>query len=96
MRNKKQNKLKFKLFSRFFFCFILTAIFPITLKVSAQTVPSGTIQPNKDLDLTKSHHLVMAYELSTGEFSRLRIEPFFQYLYDVPVMDGTSFSMIMC
>ena len=36
----------------------------------------------------------MAYELSTGEFSRLRIEPFFQYLYDVPVMDGTSFSMI--
>jgi len=35
----------------------------------------------------------MAFEAATGNFSRLRIEPFYQRLFDVPVIDGTSFSM---
>ena len=66
---------------------------PIGYYLAQQTGPMGITQPNKNLDLTKSHHLVMAYELATGEFSRLRVEPFIQYLYDVPVIDRSSFSM---
>ena len=66
---------------------------PIGFYLAEQIVPTGTVQPNKDLELTKAHHLVMAYEMETGDFSRLRIEPFYQRLYEVPVIDRTSFSM---
>jgi hypothetical protein len=66
---------------------------PIGFYLAQQNLPSGIVQPNKNLDFTKAHHLVMAYEVKTGEFSRLRIEPFYLYLYDVPVIGGTSFSM---
>jgi hypothetical protein len=66
---------------------------PIGYYLAWQTGPSGTTQPNLNLGLTKAHHIVMAYEMATGDFSRLRIEPFYQRLYNVPVIDGTSFSM---
>ncbi len=66
---------------------------PIGFYLAQQNTPSGIVQPNRDLDFTKAHHFVLAYELITGESSRLRIEPFYQYLYDVPVIDGSSFSM---
>ncbi len=66
---------------------------PIQFYLAQQTLPTGIVQPNKNLTFTKAQHWVMAYEIATGEFSRLRIEPFYQYLYDVPVIKGTSFSM---
>jgi hypothetical protein len=67
---------------------------PIGFYLAQQALASGIVQPNKNLDFTKAQHLVMAYEITTGAFSRLRIEPFYQFLYDVPVIDGTSFSMM--
>lgn len=49
---------------------------------------------NKKLDFSKAHHIVLAYDrqLSTDLF--LKIEPYFQYLYDIPVEPGTSFSIV--
>jgi hypothetical protein len=67
---------------------------PIGFYFAQQQSQSGSVQPNRNVKLTKSHHLVMAYEMTTGEFSRLRIEPFYQYLYDVPVIPRSSFSML--
>jgi hypothetical protein len=61
--------------------------------MARQQGPSGVVRPNSNLGLTRAHHLVLAYELSTGKFSRLRIEPFYQKLFNVPVIPGTSFSM---
>ncbi len=49
---------------------------------------------NKDLDFTKAHHLSLCYDLSLNENLHLRIEPYFQWLYDVPVVEGSTFSMI--
>ena len=50
---------------------------------------------NKDLDFTKAHHFSLAYDWSMNENTHLRIEPYFQWLYDVPVIGGNStFSMI--
>lgn len=66
---------------------------PIGFYLAQQTGTSGTRQPNKDLELTKAHHLVLAYEITPRDYTRLRIEPFYQKLFDVPVIPGTSFSM---
>jgi hypothetical protein len=67
---------------------------PLHFYFAKQQLPTGVAEPNRNLKITKAHHLVMAYELSTGENSRLRIEPFCQLLYDVPVIPRSSFSMI--
>ena len=50
--------------------------------------------PNKQLDFAKAHHIVMSYDWSVTEHLRLKIEPYFQYLYDIPVEAGTQLSMI--
>lgn len=50
------------------------------------TLPDGTYRPqNKDLELTKSMHAVLGYDRRLGENVRLKIEAYYQYLFDVPV-----------
>jgi len=51
-------------------------------------------QPNKDLKITKAHHFVLAYDLSINPDLRLKIEPYVQLLYDVPVIPDSSYSTI--
>lgn len=58
------------------------------------TVNGITSQRNKDLVLTKSHHIVLAYDRMFGEYTHLRIDPYYQYLYDVPVIEGSYYSML--
>jgi hypothetical protein len=67
---------------------------PIGFYFAQQNLPAGTVQPNRNLRLTKAQHVVLAYEMNTGNYSRLRIEPFYQKLFDVPVIPRTSFSML--
>ncbi len=50
--------------------------------------------PNRKLPATKAFHLVAGYERVLSENLRLKIEPYFQYLYDVPVGLSNNFSMI--
>lgn len=49
---------------------------------------------NKELGFTKAHHLVLGYDISTSEFTHLKIEAYYQHLFDVPVIAGSSFSLI--
>lgn len=50
------------------------------------TLPDGTYRPqNKDLELTKSMHAVLGYDRRLGENVRLKIEAYYQHLFDVPV-----------
>jgi hypothetical protein len=51
-------------------------------------------QPNKDLKVSKAHHLVLAYDISINPDLRLRIEPYAQLLYDIPVIPDSSFSVL--
>jgi hypothetical protein len=67
---------------------------PIGFYFAEQQLPEEDVYPNKSLKMAKAHHVVLSYELSVNEYCRLRIEPFYQWLYDVPVIPGTSFSMI--
>ncbi len=67
---------------------------PIGFYFATHQYESEKIKPNLDLKLAKAQHLVFSYELVTGEYSRLRIEPFYQRLSDVPVIPRSSFSML--
>ena len=50
---------------------------------------------NEDLDFTKSHHLVLGYDLNPVKDWRLKAEVYYQYLYDVPVNTfSSSYSML--
>jgi hypothetical protein len=40
--------------------------------------------PNRNLDLIKSHHIVMAYDHTFKGKMRLHTEAYFQYLFDLP------------
>ncbi|MGM0377977.1 MAG: TonB-dependent receptor, partial [Bacteroidota bacterium] len=52
--------------------------------------------PNTDLSLTKSRHLVMGYDRNLGQKTRLKLESYYQHLYDVPVdkTGETPYSML--
>jgi hypothetical protein len=67
---------------------------PVGFYFAQQPASSGAVQPNRNLKLAKAHHIVLAYEFKTGEFSRFRVEPYYQRLFDVPVIPRTSFSMM--
>jgi len=49
---------------------------------------------NKDLSFSHAHHFVLGYDWRINENTRLKIEPYFQYLYDIPGIADSSFSMI--
>ncbi len=47
--------------------------------------------PNKDLDMVKSMHAVLGYDQQLGTHMRLKVETYYQHLYDVPLnADPTS------
>ncbi len=52
------------------------------------------VYPNKDLSFSHAHHLVLGYDWRINEGIRLKVEPYFQYLYDVPGVKNSSVSLI--
>jgi len=52
------------------------------------------IHPNKELKRMAAHHFVLGYDWSPTPNLRFKIEPYYQYLYDVPVVSGTAYSML--
>jgi hypothetical protein len=50
---------------------------------------------NKDVGFMKSLHTVLGYDISVGQNMRVKIETYYQYLYDVPVeKKNSSFSVL--
>lgn len=56
------------------------------------SIGNGAI--NKNLDFTKAHHLVLGYGVNFAENLYLKVESYYQYLFDVPVIKDSSFSFI--
>lgn len=54
----------------------------------------GGERVNRNLDFTKGHHLSLAWDWQIGTDRHLRVEPYVQWLYSVPVVPGTTFSFI--
>ncbi len=59
---------------------------PIGVYFARNTKVDGTVyQPNKDLELTKALHYVLSYDRSLTDYLRLKLEGYYQLLYNVPV-----------
>ncbi|MCR4852155.1 MAG: TonB-dependent receptor [Prevotella sp.] len=59
--------------------------------------PSGSSigeNPNRDLCLTRSHHISASFTKRIGQNALLKIEPYWQWLFDVPVEEGTTYSIM--
>ncbi|GAH32150.1 unnamed protein product, partial [marine sediment metagenome] len=57
---------------------------PLRIYLMQVPVSGGWEALNKDLEITKAHHLVLGYDWRINNFTHLKIEPYYQSLYDVP------------
>ncbi|MFC2151709.1 TonB-dependent receptor domain-containing protein [Bacteroidota bacterium] len=53
------------------------------------------ITPNTDLDYTKAHHFVIGYDWNYSANSRLKVEAYYQSIFNVPVQADTASSLSM-
>lgn len=49
---------------------------------------------NKNLDFMKSHHFVLGYSRKVNDVVRIKVEPYYQMLENIPVYPNSSFSII--
>lgn len=59
-----------------------------------RTKGTGDERVNKDLDFSKTHHLSFTYHYKISDDMCLKVEPYFQYLFNVPVIADSSFSIL--
>ena len=68
---------------------------PITIYFVEETINDKIAFPNQNLGFSKSIHNVLGYDFRISENMRLKLELYYQYLYDVPVDTfASSFSML--
>jgi hypothetical protein len=54
-------------------------------------LPNGTIgEGNKDLGLTKAFHNVIGYDFIPNRKIKLKVEAYYQYLFNVPMVDSAT------
>ena len=59
-----------------------------------RTKITGDRAVNKNLDFTKSHHLMLSFNYRISPTINLKIEPYIQFLYDVPAVADSSLSVL--
>ena len=59
-----------------------------------RTRSTGTEPVNKDLDFSKAHHVMLSYGCRLSDNLNLKIEPYFQHLFDIPVIADSSYSVL--
>ncbi len=59
-----------------------------------QLSPETTVQPNRSLDFSRAHHFVAGYDFLILPDLRFKAEFYYQYLYKIPVMPGSYYSLI--
>jgi hypothetical protein len=62
--------------------------------LAQQQDETGHTRPNIRLGFTRAHHVVLGYDLAVNEQVNFRTELFYQYLFNVPVQPGTSYSLL--
>ena len=61
----------------------------------ATEVDGNILNTNEDLGFTRSHHLVLGYDNALSENTRIKVETYYQHLFDVPVhQDPSTFSLV--
>jgi hypothetical protein len=69
---------------------------PLPMYFYLSQLPDGSyVRSNEELDFTKSHQMVLGYDLKLGSAWRVKAETYYQAIVDVPVQSGPgSFSML--
>ncbi len=67
---------------------------PLNVYMYQKESIAKTILPNKNLDFSKAHHFVVGYDNLITSNLRIKIEPYYQYLNNIPVIADSSWSMI--
>ncbi len=63
--------------------------------LQSQDVNGNTVYNNKNLDFTKSHHLVLGYNIQPFNDWRIKTEVYYQSIYNVPITTfSSSYSML--
>jgi len=60
----------------------------------ANTINSTSPQANENLDFSKAHHFVLGYDWNINEKLHLKFEPYFQYLYNIPIIENSTSSLL--
>jgi len=60
----------------------------------ANTTNSTSVQANKELDFSKAHHFVFAYDWNITEKLHLKMEPYFQHLFNIPIIENSTESLL--
>lgn len=47
-------------------------------------------KPNRNVDLNKSHHIVLAYDRAINDHMRVKAETYYQHLFNIAVKDDSS------
>jgi len=56
---------------------------------------NGTVSyPNKNLKLSQAQHFILGYDWLINDNLRLKVEPYYQHLYNVPGIPDSSYSFI--
>jgi hypothetical protein len=68
--------------------------FPI-LFLKEPTTDGNFVATNKNLEFMRSHHYVLSYDRSIGSSWRVKMETYYQYLFNIPVeAHASSYSII--
>jgi len=63
--------------------------------LQSQDVNGNTVYNNQNLDFTKSHHLVLGYNIQPFNDWRIKTEVYYQSIYNVPITSfSSSYSML--
>ncbi len=73
----------------------IQSLFLYYTKTPIDSMPNSYIQNNKNLDFTKSHQFVLAYDCTPLNDFRIKFETYYQHLYDVPVLDTPSYYSVL-
>lgn len=69
----------------------------ISIYLMREPMDDGTlVQNNKDIDFLRAHHYVLGYESRIGRNLNIKVEAYYQDLFDVPVSDAydSTFSIL--
>ncbi len=58
---------------------------PLYVYFSTSSSASGNVETNRNLDYSRAIHAVLAYDRSLFKNTRIKIESYYQYLYNIPI-----------
>ncbi|MBT3802672.1 MAG: hypothetical protein HOG05_16105 [Bacteroidetes bacterium] len=67
---------------------------PLKVYMYQKDIMDETVFPNRELTFSKAHHFIIGYDYFITSNLRMKIEPYYQYLYNIPVIDNGTWSMI--